>query len=160
LVAVTLDVVVLVFALVAVALGVVVLVFALVAVALHVVALVLTLEAVALGVIDLFGGEILLGHGAPPVVRCLGLACRTAAEPSVVWLTPELSACRHIGAGEAAQRVRLFHGHGPVLHLDPAAPLEAAQRRVDALPGAPGLMRQFLLAQPEPDDAVVTPGLA
>ena len=56
---------------------------------------------------------------------------------------------------EPAQRVRLFHDDGPVMHLDPAPPLEAAQRRVDTLPGAPGLMGQFLLAHPEPDDAAV-----
>src|SRR5487761_1262439 len=70
------------------------------------------------------------------------------------------SAGRRIRAGEAAQRVRLLQHDGPVAHLDPAAPLETAERRVDALPGAPGLMRQFLLAHPGPDDAVVAPGLA
>jgi predicted ATPase/class 3 adenylate cyclase len=41
------------------------------------------------------------------------------------------------------------------VHLNPAAPLETAQRGVDALPGTSHLMRELFLAQLKPDDAVV-----
>jgi len=46
------------------------------------------------------------------------------------------------------------------MHLNPSSSLEAAQRGVDALPGASGLMRELLLADLRPDDAVLSPGLA
>src|SRR5580704_1169151 len=65
---------------------------------------------------------------------------------SVAWPTAPASGCRQLRTGEPAQRGGLFQRDGPVLHADPAAPLEAAQRRVDTLPGAAGLMRQLLLA--------------
>ena len=121
-------------------------------------------EAVALGVIGV-EGVVMLSHGVSlSVSRSLNQRLRSASlvtrVASVVWLTPELSSCRHLRAGESAQRGRLFHGDGPVMHLDPTAPLETAQRRVNALPGTPGLMRQFLLTHPESDDAIVSCGLA
>src|SRR5712692_3119638 len=86
-------------------------------------------------------------------------ACPTARWPSVTRPTRLLSACRHLLPGEPAECCRLRHCHGPVAHLNPAASLETAQRGVDALPGASGLMRELLLAQIEPDDAVVASGL-
>ncbi len=58
-------------------------------------------------------------------------------------------------ASESAQRRRLPHDHGPIVSLEPAAPMEAAHRGVDALPRGPDLMRKFLLAQLDPNDAVV-----
>ena len=49
--------------------------------------------------------------------------------------------------GELSQRCGLLDGYGPVMHLNPSPPLEAAQGGVDALPGARRLMREFLLAK-------------
>src|SRR5262249_59196621 len=88
-------------------------------------------------------------------------ACPPAEGPSVSRPTRWLSAGRQLPAvaREPAERCRLLHGHRPVMHLDPAAPFEAAQRGVDALPAAPGLPRELLLAHPGPDDAVLAPRL-
>src|SRR5580693_422808 len=93
-------------------------------------------------------------------VEHLWLASLTTDWLSVVWRTPRLSPCRQFGAGEPAQGRRLRHRDGPVVYLDPAAPLETAQRGVDALPGAADLMRQFLLAQLQPNGAILAAGLA
>src|SRR2546430_2646283 len=46
------------------------------------------------------------------------------------------------------------------MRLYPASSFETTQRGVHVLPAASDLMRELLLAQPQPDGAVVTPGLA
>src|SRR5712692_10483668 len=83
------------------------------------------------------------------------LAVSHLADTAAVSLpTPTVCLARLV-PGELAQCCRLRHCHGPVVHLNPAAPLETAQRGVDALPGTPHLMRELFLAQLKPDDAVV-----
>src|SRR5205823_11013857 len=73
---------------------------------------------------------------------------------------PVMSPCWRSLSREAAQGWGLLNGHDPVMYLDPSPPLKTAERGVDALPGAPCLMREFLLAQGGPDDAVAAPGQA
>ena len=62
--------------------------------------------------------------------------------------------------GELSQRGRLLDDYGPVMHLNPSPPLEAAEGGIDALPGARRLMREFLLAKAGLDRAVAASGLA
>src|SRR5947209_7487497 len=74
--------------------------------------------------------------------------CPAPVSLSVVRPTCGVSSSRQLlsAAGEARQSRLVADQHPPVADAYPATSFESAQRRVDALPRGPDVMRQILLA--------------